>query len=225
MTMPVSLIGSGVVPKAATGAGKADLDREDFLHLLVTQLQHQDPLNPLEPDAFAAQLAQFSSVEQLTKLNSTIAAQQADSAARTLLDKTNLGASLIGRHVIAEGNQLQVGGDGSSRIRLDVAGTGGTAVLKLYDVAGNEVASRSLGAVSGGARTIVPPKDLPTGEYYYSVSVENAAGEPVSVRTYTEGVVDGVTFESGQVLLRIGSLRVPLDKLTEITPEAGASQP
>jgi len=163
-------------------------------------------------------LAQFSSVEQLTKLNTTVASQQADSIARTLLDKTSLGASLIGRHVLAEGNQVVIGGDGEGSIRLAVAGTGGKASLTLYDVAGNEVARRPLGTLRGGDQTINAPGDLPPGTYYYAVSVENAAGQQVSVRTYTEGVVDAVTFEGGQVLLRIGNLRVPLDKLTEITP-------
>ena len=217
MTIPVSLIGS---PRTGppSAVGRADLGKDEFLTLLVAQLRHQDPLNPLAADAFAAQLAQFSTVEQLTKLNTTVAAQQAESAARTLLDKTNLGASLIGRHVIAEGNQMTVAADGTGSIHVDVGGSGGKATLTLYDAAGNTVGTRDLGNVNGGSTTHKVPTDLPPGNYYYTLAVENGAGEQVSVRTYTEGVVDGVAFEGGQVLLRIGTLRVPLDKLSEITP-------
>jgi flagellar basal-body rod modification protein FlgD len=216
MTFPLAGLGSS--PAAPPIRNRNDLGRDQFLELLVTQLKHQDPLNPLAPDAFAAQLAQFSSVEQLTKLNSAFEAQQADSIARTLLDKTNLGASLIGKHIVAEGDLMTVAADGSSEIRVAVGAGGGKATLRLYDSAGQTVATRELGAVAGGMRTIHPPADLPPGVYRYSVSVEGPNEEPVGVQTFTDGVVDGVLFEGGQVLLRIGAIRVPIDQLSEITP-------
>lgn len=217
MTSP--LVGIGGAPTSvANPSSRTELGRDQFLTLLVAQLQHQDPLNPMEPDQFAAQLAQFSSVEQLTKLNATVASQQADSAELALLNKTNLGASLIGRQVLVADNQFVVSADGSTTpIQVDVAGNGGTATLTLLDASGREVTRRVLGTVGGGTRTITPPNDLPPGNYRYRLNVENAAGEPIGVRMYTRGVVDGVSFEGGQVLLRIGALRVPLDTLSEIT--------
>lgn len=54
-----------------------DLDRNAFLNLLVTQLRHQDPLNPMDDREFIAQLAQFSSLEQMQNLNATFGRQQA----------------------------------------------------------------------------------------------------------------------------------------------------
>ncbi len=68
------------------------LGREDFLKLLVVQLEHQDPTNPLDDKEFIAQTAQFSSLEQMTEMNKTLA---------SLIDsyKTNLSYSLLGRRV------------------------------------------------------------------------------------------------------------------------------
>lgn len=65
-----------------------DLDREAFLRLLVTQLQHQDPLNPMENHEFIAQLAQFSSLEQMQNLNNNSVRSQA--------------FQLVGREIVAE---------------------------------------------------------------------------------------------------------------------------
>ena len=59
------------VPGAAAQHSTA-LDRDAFLHLLVSQLQHQDPTQPLDDGQFVAQLAQFSSLEQMQQMNRTL---------------------------------------------------------------------------------------------------------------------------------------------------------
>jgi flagellar basal-body rod modification protein FlgD len=51
---------------------KASMGKDDFLRLLVTQLQHQDPLNPMEDKDFMGQMAQFSSLEQMTNVSSSL---------------------------------------------------------------------------------------------------------------------------------------------------------
>jgi flagellar basal-body rod modification protein FlgD len=193
------------------------MGRDQFLSLLVMQLKNQDPLNPLQPDAFAAQLAQFSSVEQLTKLNTAFAAQQTATATRDALDRTSLGASLLGKHVVAEGDQLTVQANGTTQFRIDVGGTGGRATLKLVDAGGQTVATRELGVVAGGVQLVRPPSNLPPGNYHYTLEVTSPKGDPVPVKTYVEGVVDGVTYQAGAVMLKIGTMQIPIDKLSEIT--------
>src|SRR5690606_13042023 len=63
--------------QAALTATGGQLGKQEFLELLVAQLRHQDPLNPMQPQDMAAQLAQFSSVEQLIVLNDRMAVQNA----------------------------------------------------------------------------------------------------------------------------------------------------
>lgn len=52
--------------------GKSELGKDEFLHLLTTQLQHQDPMNPMQDKDSIAQMAQFSALEQLTNMNATL---------------------------------------------------------------------------------------------------------------------------------------------------------
>lgn len=216
MTFPLAGLGTKATPALKTE--RTDLGKDDFLKLLVTQLKFQDPLNPLAPDAFAAQLAQFTTVEQLTKLNETISAQQQDSTLRTLLDKTSLGASLIGRHILAEGDQFTVDSSGNATIRATVGADGGKATLVLLDGNGNAVSTKAAGVVQGGSQVINIPTGLPAGTYRYRLDVESGSGARVTTRTFTDGVVDGVAFEGGIVWLKVGNRKIQLDKLSEITP-------
>ena len=71
--------------------GKANLDRDDFLKLLITQLQHQDPTSPVEDKDFIAQMAQFSSLEQMTNMSTgfqKLSGLLASSEASQVLGKT-----------------------------------------------------------------------------------------------------------------------------------------
>ena len=88
----------------ALNAG-ASMGKNEFLKLLVAQLEHQDPLAPQEGQEFAAQLAQFSSLEQLTNINGTLEANQAYDLALSNSSMVNL----IGKTVDAPGVIGQIG--------------------------------------------------------------------------------------------------------------------
>ncbi|GAB4366847.1 MAG: hypothetical protein Kow009_03640 [Spirochaetales bacterium] len=79
---------------------KRTLDKDDFLKLLVTQLSHQDPTQPMEDREFIAQMAQFTALEQITNLNKEFASV-------TRLMAANQAVGLLGKTVeIADGESL-----------------------------------------------------------------------------------------------------------------------
>jgi len=204
---------------AGATAPKKSLDKDAFMTLLVTQLKNQDPMNPQDSSQMAAQLAQFTSVEQLTQLNEAVASQELAMHEATLLSKTSLSASLIGRCVIAEGDQVNIPTTGSAQVRIEVGAGGGQAKLRLLDSTGKEVTTRMLGIVPAGRQTITLPTDLPAGNYHYELEVTRGADTKVAVATFTRGTVDGVSFKNGQIVLRIGAMEVAMDDLSEIEPE------
>jgi flagellar basal-body rod modification protein FlgD len=86
----------------AANAKKAELNQEDFLTLMISQLKNQDPFKPMDPAQYVGQLAQFSSVSGLADINKNISSLTDSLRGNQVLD----GAALIGRTVIAEGNQV-----------------------------------------------------------------------------------------------------------------------
>ena len=107
---------------SASTTPSGSLDKNAFLKLLVAQLKHQDPMSPMDGKDLAAQLAQFTSVEQLQNLNTAMATQTQASQMATLVGQSSLSASLIGRQVEAAGDQVMVPSSGSPSVKVDVAG-------------------------------------------------------------------------------------------------------
>jgi len=205
---------SVAAPGTSTPVNK-ELGKEEFLRLLVTQLRHQDPLSPSKPEEFAAQLAQFSSLERMVNIEKILQDQVDASSLSTLALKADLGASFIGRQVLAAGNRLEVTDGTPAAVSVDIGPGGGQAVLTIRDQDGTEVATRSMGFRGTGRQTF-QAGDLPAGSYSYSVTVTSSAGADVPVQTYTRGVVDGVSFHGGTVILRAGTLNFPLDNVVEV---------
>ncbi|MDX9957478.1 MAG: flagellar hook assembly protein FlgD [Clostridia bacterium] len=99
----------------ALGGGKtpkAELDKDDFLKILVTQLQHQDPTNPMQDREFIAQMAQFSSLEQITNMS------QSFTKLSGILNSSEA-QSLLGRTVEILDGETAINGKVSQIVRGD----------------------------------------------------------------------------------------------------------
>lgn len=217
ITNPEYFTGTGSGPAAAP---KKTLDKDAFLTLLVRQLKNQDPLSPLQPHELAAQLAQFSSVEQLSNLNAAMEAQTLASQMAALVGQTSLSASLLGRDIVAYGSRLHVETGTTPSVRVDVGGGGGVGTLTLKDSNGRVVATRDLGRVMPGMQNLSLPRDLPKGDWTYEIKVRSGDRD-VAVTPFTSGRVTAVEFKNGRIVLKLGTLEVSLDDLLQIESGAG----
>jgi flagellar basal-body rod modification protein FlgD len=199
-------------------AARKELDKDAFLKLLVTQLSNQDPLSPVDNQAFIAQLAQFSSVEQLTavgrRLDTLLLAQASANQLQT--------ASLVGKDVLFRSDRVELGATGDARLQASVAGAAEvTAVVK--DASGKVVRNLSLGKRPGGALDFAwdgrdaDGRRLPAGSYAVELSARGGDGGAVLVDLRQRGRVQGVRFDGDAPLLLVGSSQVRLADVLEIT--------
>lgn len=195
----------------AQTSGKSELGKEDFLLLLVTQLQHQDPLNPMDDKEFTAQLANFSSLEQLTGINQGI--QSLTEQAGTQDMRTAV--SYIGRDVRAAGDMVSVDAEGkTSTVYYYLDATAADAYVNLYDVNGNIVRTVQLGSQQAGEHTFEwdgldwAGKAAPEGLYYIYMSATDADGNAILTSTEVSGRVAAVQTYNGTNYLRLTDGRI-----------------
>lgn len=196
----------------------AALGKDDFLKLLLAQLKNQDPQNPADSAQMAAQLAQFSSVEQLANIAGTLDKQGTNQT--SLLNEVSAGTAVntIGKTVTATSDLLELTGTGKES--LVITGNGGPAKLNVYDPrTGSIITSKEIGSLPAGTSEIIVGtalRSLPQG--VYRVQIANVDEKNTSAwTTAVRGVVTGVEATSTGWQYAMGRLRLPLNTVTEIS--------
>lgn len=179
--------------------GNANLGKDEFLKILVVQLQNQDPLNPMEDREFISQMAQFSTLEQIQNLNNSIAFNRA--------------YDLVGKNIVTE--VLSEDGETTNLIvgKVDaVYSSSGEIFLTVGDK--NIKFSDKIGVVDD--KNAVLSSMILSGANiigkHVTAEVANEEGETITV----SGVVEKVSIEDGQVLLTVGSQIININDLKEI---------
>ncbi len=207
----------------ATNGGA--VDKEAFLKLLVAQLQHQDPLSPMEGTEFISQLAEFSNVEQAIAQN-----KKMDLISMQLTGiASNEAIGLIGKEVTIRGDKIAFDGSQSTGFNARLSKSANEVTVTIRDDRGNAVRTMELGPQKGG--TLEVPWDgtdnngmpaLP-GTYSVEISARDASGSPVQTSQDVKGTVVGITFDKGypEVILDSGA-RAPISDLIGVQqPKAG----
>ena len=112
-----------------------DLDRMAFLTLFTTQLKNQNPLDPMDNEAFVSQLAQFSSLEAMTGVRTSVDAMAADSKSEKFL----LGSSLLGKKIERIGNLATLDAGGEISPSANLSESADSAVFTIFDAATDEL--------------------------------------------------------------------------------------
>lgn len=216
MDIAATSAAEGPTPAVMQAAGSKTMGKDEFLRLLVTQLSNQDPMNPLDGHDFAAQLAQFSSVEQLIHINEVLDGQ-AD-AQSLLAQNINSGvaAGLIGKQVEAEGNRFGYTGDGAVPLRFSTEAAASSVEITIRNEHGSVIRTLQRGGLGAGEHELSwdgtdgENSRLPAGTYTFEVHAADADGGVVAASPWLRGRVDRVSFGGDGIRLWIGDTAVPM---------------
>jgi flagellar basal-body rod modification protein FlgD len=219
--MDFSTVVSGTSTSATSKANSTAqiMGKDDFLRLFVTQLKNQNPLSPMDSTGFTSQLAQFSSLEQLTNINTGI-------SNLTLYQNSMqnaLATGLIGKAVQVSGNQISLTAGGTSDISYSLSENAAQTKISISDASGKCVRQVTQGPQNAGNTTYSwDGKDtlgaaLPSGTYTFKIEALNAAGAAVTASTLMSGTVTGIAFENNATYLVLtGGLKVQLGDIKKI---------
>lgn len=229
-------------PSLYTDKKPGDAGKMEFLTLLMAQLQNQDPLNPQDPSDFTAQLAQFSNLEQLINMSSSVDAMTESVMALQLLQvasNNTQAVSLIGKDVLYEGNGVNVQNGQAEDVRFFVPEDMRNVQVTIYelvttmDTDGKPVTTRRAVRVLGqknmgtGVHTVgwdglSDERELVgDGKYEVEITGNNSVGEAVLAVPLVVDRATGVSFENGVTYLEVGGNRVPLNKIYSVFEPSG----
>lgn len=172
------------------------LGKEDFLQLLVAQLQNQDPLNPADATEFTAQLAQFSSLEQMFNMNESL-----ESLGSLSGDMERLSAlGLIGKQVIAETDIVKFQG-APLEIGYTLPASAADAQVHILDTSNNTVATLAAPSKLAGEHflswdgTSKTGTIVPNGTYRFVVNALDSEDRVLETTPLVKGIVSGVDLD------------------------------
>jgi flagellar basal-body rod modification protein FlgD len=200
---------------ASTSQAGLIADYELFLSILTTQIQNQDPLDPLDSAEYTSQLVQYSNVEQAIKQN-----QNLEEIIASLATNQSMGyVSYIGNEVTADASTTTLSGSKASwSYSLEEAATGN---FEIRNSSGSIVYSGEIELDAGdgtfywGGQTDSGQQAV-DGLYTISFDMKDASSRPETVKTTVSGIVDSVDWSSGEAVLKVGSQEFPVSSVVSV---------
>jgi|HubBroStandDraft_4_1064222.scaffolds.fasta_scaffold278135_2 flagellar basal-body rod modification protein FlgD len=217
LSMPASAT-SAAGSAATTGASNDMLTQSDFLQLMVTQMQNQDPTSPADPSAFLGQLAQMSEVSSLDNMQSSLATLSSS----LLSSQAVSGAGLVGHDVLASGTSgnLTAGGSLSGGVQTPAGAT--SLSVSVADANGNVVNTFSVTPQSGLTAfswngTTNTGASAPAGSYTFSVTA-TVNGQTQTVTPLMESTVQSVTIDQTSQSLDLNTANgvIPMSNVVSV---------
>ena len=202
--------------------GSINMNKDDFLQLLMAQLQNQDPLSPEDPKDFVSQLAQFSSLEQQINSNSNL--ENLSKALQSLQQSQSMaqGVSLLGKTVQGNGNTLSVAGGKALDATFQLPQAAAQVAVGIFDSNGNQMATLNLGAQAAGTGAFSwdgkdsKEKQVADGTYSYQVAAQDKAGNAIQADNSFTGTVQQVYQDSQGVWVTVNGQKMLLNNIISV---------
>jgi len=204
---------------AVEASGDNELGKNQFMELMIAQMENQNPLEPQDNGEFISQLAEFSSLEEMQKLTGTV-----DNFATQYQSTQALQASaMVGRTVLVPATESPLSADGSISGIIELPESTGSLIVNIYNGSGELVNNFNMGQQVAGTVPFVWDGTNSDGEYMpydeYTFKVEaNQSGEMKQVNTLLSANVNSVSIgQAGEITLNLfGMGSVPLENVREI---------
>lgn len=224
-----SLLGadtSSSTTSSTSSSSTSSLGLDAFLQLLVTQLEYQDPLNPMDDQSFVAELAQFSSLEQLTEINTGIENLTTVSQEQEMIGAVNF----MGKTIEATGTALSLDNGTATPVTFTLPQDAATCIVNVLDSSGEIVRTVDMGATSAGQVEFTwdgknyNGNVCDDGLYQIAVTATDADGNTMTVSSTMTGTVSGIKQSDGNYYLDIGDDRyVDFTDIVNVVDDNGSS--
>lgn len=206
--------------KRVAGHGNSAMDKDAFFKLMLAQLKNQDPMNPLKNHEMAAQLAQFSSLEQMTNVNTTLTKLEGKMTQPENFQALNLiGKTVAGDSARVSRTQFDKEHDFNFNLPQDAA----EATVKLLSAKGELVREYKMNELKMGANKISwngtneGGVKQPPGEYVFQIEAVNHQGSKIHVNTEFKGEITGLSFSAEGPVLQVGNQNIKMKDIGQIT--------
>lgn len=206
--------------KQVKGHGNANLDKDAFFKLMMAQLKNQDPMNPLKNHEMAAQLAQFSSLEQMSNMNATLTKIENKNSQPENFQALNLiGKTVAGDSSKVVRSQFDKVHDFNFAAPTDLS----EAKIKITNEKGESVREYKMNNLQAGANKITwngmneAGAAQPAGEYKFSIEAKDKTGQKINIKTEFEGKISGLSFSAEGPVLQVGSQSIKMKDVRQIT--------
>lgn len=205
---------------------KSVLGKDDFLKLMIAQLKNQDPLNPMDGTEYASQLAQFSSLEQITNLNEYLKKSVDANYMLTQSINNTMLATLIGKEVKISGNELKVDGQESINLGYDLPDGIKSVKINIYNEYGTLIKTIEGSNKKGSNKLLWDLTDnngekVINGNYTFEVMAYDFNDKKVDTTSYKIGLIDGIKYTESGTMLIINGVEYSAGDILEIVNKQG----
>ncbi len=206
--------------KKVRGTGNKEMDKDAFFKLMMAQLKNQDPTNPLKNHEMAAQLAQFSTLEQMSNMNVTLKEMKAGNKPIEEFQALNM----IGKKVSGDSSKLARNDtDKEHEFIFKLPQDAKTTEIKVMNAKGDVVREFKFNELKTGENKVVwngeteDGRKAPAGNYFFQTEATAGNGQKLQVKTDFEGIISGMSFSNEGPVLQIGKQTVRLKDIRQFS--------